>query len=89
MDLDWRTGGRIGAERPGGAGGRFVALFLLGLALFTPPLLAVFSSDVLVLGIPLLYLYLFGAWAALIALVRLANLRGGYGSAPDRSEDGG
>ena len=50
---------------------RFVALFLLGAVAFNPPLLAVFDVDTLVLGVPLLYVYLFAAWAVLIALVRL------------------
>ena len=50
---------------------RFVALFLLGFFLFNYPFLAVFNHARLVLGIPLLYLYLFLAWAALIALAAL------------------
>jgi hypothetical protein len=47
---------------------RLVALFLLGFALFNYPLLAVFNHARLVLGVPLLFLYLFAAWALLIAL---------------------
>jgi hypothetical protein len=46
---------------------RLVALFLLGLLLFDYPLLALFNSPRFVLGVPLLYLYLFVAWAAIIA----------------------
>jgi hypothetical protein len=48
---------------------RLVGLFLLGLALFNYPLLALFDAPRLVLGVPLLYLYLFVAWAAVIAIV--------------------
>ena len=48
-----------------------VALFLLGVLLLTPPLLIVFNQATRVLGVPTLYLYLFGVWAALIALVAL------------------
>lgn len=48
---------------------RFVAVFLLGLVLFNPPLLAVFGVPAMLFGLPLLYLYLFAAWAALIALI--------------------
>jgi hypothetical protein len=50
---------------------RFVALFLLGFVLLNYPLLAVFNHPVLVLGVPLLYLYLFATWALLIALAAL------------------
>lgn len=46
---------------------RLVALLLFGLLLFNYPLLAMFNAPDLVLGIPKLYLYLFVAWAALIA----------------------
>jgi len=45
------------------------ALFLLGCLLFNYPLLSLFSRYVMVLDIPLLYIYLFTAWAALIALM--------------------
>ena len=47
---------------------RLVALFLLGCLLFSFPLLSIFNSSGTVFGIPVLYAYLFGAWAALIAL---------------------
>jgi hypothetical protein len=49
-----------------------VALFLLGVLLFAPPLLLVFNTASRIIGIPSLYLYLFAAWAVLIALVALA-----------------
>ena len=48
------------------------ALFVLGLLLFTPPLLTIFNSATRILGVPVLPLYLFAAWAAVIALVALA-----------------
>lgn len=47
---------------------RLVGLFLLGLVLFEYPMLALFNAPRLVLGVPLLYLYLFLAWAAVIAI---------------------
>ena len=43
-------------------------LFLLGCLLFNYPMLAIFNVRETVAGIPLLYFYLFGAWALLIAL---------------------
>jgi hypothetical protein len=50
-------------------GPRLVALFLLGCLLFNYPLLALFNVRATALGIPLLYAYLFFAWALLIGLV--------------------
>ena len=52
-------------------GQRLVALFLLGSLLFNYPLLALFAGHGEILGIPLLYVYLFAAWALLIGLVVL------------------
>ena len=48
---------------------RLVGLFLLGCLLFNFPLLALFNVRATVLGIPMLYAYLFVAWGLLIALV--------------------
>ena len=48
---------------------RFVALCMLGLLLFNYPILALFNVTGTVFGVPLLYAYLFAAWALLIALV--------------------
>jgi len=50
-------------------GQRFVALCMLGLVLFNYPILALFNVSGTVLGVPVLYAYLFVAWAALIALM--------------------
>ena len=52
-------------------GQRLVALCLLGLALFSYPLLAVFNVPATVLGIPVLYAWFFVAWGALIALMAI------------------
>ncbi|MFO1397082.1 MAG: hypothetical protein U1F48_08470 [Burkholderiales bacterium] len=54
-----------------GLAARLVALFALGLALFNYPLLALFDVAATVLGVPVLYAYIFGAWALLIALLAL------------------
>jgi len=48
-------------------GQRFVALCLLGTLLFNYPILALFNVPGTVLGVPVLYVYMFIAWAALIA----------------------
>jgi hypothetical protein len=50
---------------------RLVALAFLGLLLFEYPLLSLFSSEGRVLGIPVLFAYLFAAWATVIALIAL------------------
>ncbi len=50
-------------------GERLVAVFLAGFVLFNYPLLSLFDRGVAVFGIPLLYAYVFVAWAGLIALM--------------------
>ncbi len=50
-------------------GQQLVGLFLLGCLLFNYPLLALFNVHATIFGVPLLYAYLFGAWAMLIVLV--------------------
>jgi serine/threonine protein kinase len=50
-------------------GQRFVALCLLGVLLFNYPVLALFNVSGTVLGVPILYVYMFVAWSALIALM--------------------
>ena len=52
-------------------GQRLVALFLLGCLLLNFPLVSLFAGPAHVLGVPLLYLYVFFAWALLIALMAL------------------
>ncbi len=49
---------------------RLVGLFALGLVLFNPPTLWLFAGGRL-FGWPLLFVYLFCAWAALTAMVAL------------------
>jgi hypothetical protein len=50
---------------------RLVALFLLGALLFNYPLLALFNRAAEVLGIPVLYAYIFLSWASLIGLLAM------------------
>lgn len=50
-------------------GQRLAALFLLGCLLFNYPLLSLFTGHGEIFGIPLLYLYVFSAWALLIGLM--------------------
>ena len=55
---------------------RLVALCMLGWVLFNYPVLAVFNVSGSILGIPVLYAYLFLAWALLILLMALVVERG-------------
>lgn len=52
-------------------GERLVALALLGFLLFNYPLLSLFSTDGRLVGVPLLYAYLFVSWGLLIGLMAL------------------
>ena len=61
--------------RPGATGERSIALFLLGVLAFNPPILSIFSGDAMIAGIPVLYLYLFLAWSVIILLAALTSER--------------
>jgi hypothetical protein len=61
---------------------RLIAIFLLGGWLFTSPFLDIFNAPMRAIGLPRLYLYLFAAWALLIALVALVI------ESSDSDEDG-
>ena len=50
---------------------RFVAVCMLGMVLFNFPVLALFNVPDTLFGVPVLYAYIFVAWAALIALMAL------------------
>jgi hypothetical protein len=45
---------------------RLAALFVIGIAVLYPPLLGAFNRPATFYGIPVLPLYLFAAWSALI-----------------------
>jgi len=55
-----------------GTTARVIAVFLLGCLAFGYPLLALVNVPVRVFGVPVLYLYVFGAWAALILAIAWA-----------------
>jgi len=48
-----------------------VVLFVVALLAFNPPILSIFSVPKLVLGLPVLYIYIFAAWGIVIALLAL------------------
>tara|TARA_B100001964_G_scaffold131813_1_gene145642 strand:- start:185 stop:427 length:243 start_codon:yes stop_codon:yes gene_type:complete len=47
---------------------RYVALIILTVFLFNPPIMSIFNLTELILGVPMLFLYLFAAWAFIIGL---------------------
>lgn len=61
----------------GRKGERLTALALLGFLLFNYPLLSLFSTEGTLLGVPVLYAYLFTSWALFIALMALLVRKSG------------
>lgn len=75
-------------RRPSATGERLFFLFLIGVFLFNPPALSIFDVPRQVFGIPLLYLYLFACWGAMLLLVAFIIERwSGPDEAPDSRED--
>lgn len=62
---------------------RVVAAFLLFVALLVWPLLSIANRPVLLGGVPLLVLYLFAVWAAIVGVLLLLAWQGrGRGEGP-------
>jgi len=57
--------------RTGLKGQRLAALFLLGFLLLNYPLVSLFAGTAQIFGVPLLFIYVFVAWALVIALLAL------------------
>jgi len=68
---------------------RLIAVFFLGVILLNYPLLALFSTEKLVLGVPVLYLSLFVIWFALIAGIACILERTGLPASLARSHKPG
>lgn len=51
------------------AGQRLIAVCLAATLLFNFPLLSLFDVPAEIMGVPLLYVYLFATWAAVIAAI--------------------
>jgi hypothetical protein len=58
--------------RWGQKGERLLGVFFLGALLFNPPLLGLFGVPRTILGVPVLYVYVFAAWLGVIVLAALA-----------------
>jgi hypothetical protein len=50
-------------------GQRLIALFIFGCLLFNYPVLSLFNVATDTFGVPVLYAYIFAAWALLVALM--------------------
>ena len=68
---------------------RLVALFLLGCVLLNYPILSLVNLDILIFGLPLLYVYIFGIWCLLISLTALVTLFRSRERADDSAGTGG
>ena len=64
-------------SRPSVTGEGLFFLFLLGVFLFNPPLLSIFDIPRQLFGVPLLYIYLFACWGALLVMVAFIIEKGG------------
>jgi hypothetical protein len=51
---------------------RLAGVFLLGWVLFNYPVISLFSRPFALLGVPLLYVYVFCAWTLIIGLIMLS-----------------
>ena len=58
-------------------GQRLTALFLLGCLLLNYPIVSLFAGAIEIFGVPLLYAYVFFAWALLIAWMAMVVERRG------------
>ena len=52
-------------------GQRLIALFIFGCLLFNYPVLSLFNVAGEAFGVPVLYAYIFAAWALLVALMAI------------------
>ncbi|MEJ2282368.1 MAG: hypothetical protein P8X85_02105 [Desulfobacterales bacterium] len=68
---------------------RLVALFLLGCVLLNYPILSLVNLDILIFGLPLLYVYIFGIWCLLIGLTALSTFFHSRKRAGDSGSRGG
>ena len=68
---------------------RLFALFLFGCVLLNFPILSLVNLEILILGWPLLCVYIFGVWCLLISLTALATVFHTRERADDSGNTGG
>jgi hypothetical protein len=71
-----------GREGPGHARDLLAACLVLFAALLVWPLLTIANRPQLIAGVPALVLYLFGVWAAIVAVLAWAARRAGREDGP-------
>ena len=64
-------------QRPGITRERLVGLCALGILLFSPSIISIFDlgGNSTILGVPVLLVYIFGAWAGLIFIAAVLVIR--------------
>ena len=67
---------------------RLIGLFLLGCVLFNYPLMSLFNLEAMILGFPLLFFYVFIAWAVLILMAAMATRAHGRSPSEPPDENG-
>jgi hypothetical protein len=68
---------------------RLVGAVFVSALLLNPPILGLFGVEETLLGIPVLYLYVFAAWAAVILLIALGARRISRAARAGRAGPGG
>jgi hypothetical protein len=76
-------------QRSSLSGQRLVVIFMIGCFLFNYPVLSLFDRAHALLGAPLVFVYLFAVWAALIALMAWVVERRERPDRAERQERGG
>lgn len=73
-----------------GSGARDAASVLpvLAILLLTPPLVLIFTAPVRVAGVPLIVVYIFGLWAAIVAVAAFLARRLERAGAPEPPHGG-
>jgi hypothetical protein len=52
---------------------RLIGIYILGCVLMSYPVMTIFNVEIMLFGIPLLYLYIFVSWLAIVLLLFLVS----------------
>ncbi|MHA1599769.1 MAG: hypothetical protein ACTSW2_03000 [Alphaproteobacteria bacterium] len=72
-------------RRPSATSEGSIVTFLFAILALNPPVLTIFSVEVFLFGIPLLYLYLFAVWLVIVVLVAWIAGAGGSRTGGERN----
>lgn len=74
--------GDVSAGSQAGRAGAFsISLFLFAALMLLPPIVTLIEGEANLFGLPVIYLYLFAIWIAVVALIYLISER--FAPAPD------